>query len=52
MNKKEKTAVNISESVLKTKNEKIKQISPPSYDKSEKWVQEYIEQFGKEPGFF
>lgn len=28
------------------------QYAPPSYDEGEEWVQEYIEQFGTEPGFF
>ena len=29
-----------------------KQLSPPTYEKDERWVQEYREQFGTEPSFF
>lgn len=52
MNAGEKEAGYISKIDKKTQNKKTKQILPPSYDKEEQWVQNYIEQFGEEPGFF
>lgn len=29
-----------------------KRLSMPQYDLNERWVKEYIEQMGEEPGFF
>ena len=38
--------------VRKENNKRTQKILPPAYDKGEKWVQEYMEQFGAEPSFF
>ena len=40
------------ETSMTTENNQSKQLPPPTYEKDEKWVQEYREQFGEEPSFF
>ena len=50
--RRKKVSINISEATFKTESEKTKKTFLPSYDKSEKWVQEYIKQFEEEPSFF
>ncbi len=52
MDEKEKTNDEIPESPFEAEKGKMNQTPPPSYDKNEQWVQEYMEQFGEEPSFF
>lgn len=40
------------ESSIVSENLQAKQFPLPSYDNGEKWVKEYVEQFGTEPSFF
>ena len=37
---------------FKSKNDEEKPIPPATYDRDEKWVQDYIDQYGEEPSFF
>lgn len=43
-----KVSINISEATFKTESGEMKKTFLPSYDKSEKWVQEYMKQFGED----
>ena len=49
--KKENNVDSVNSSLVKG-NKRTQKILPPAYDKDEKWVQEYMEQFGAEPSFF
>lgn len=46
----DKKEVNIKNE--KTSEQKIRKIPTATFSNDEKWVKEYIEQFGEEPGFF
>ena len=48
---KEEKDSNKTESPIETAYGETKQV-PPSYNTDERWVQEYMEQFGEEPSFF
>lgn len=52
MDKTEKADISMSKVALKSEDNQMKQIPSPSYNRDEKWVQEYIKQFGEEPSFF
>ena len=45
---------NISESrsLVRTEKDDMQKFFSSVYDEEEKWVKEYIEQFGTEPSFF
>ncbi len=49
---KEEPDSNKAEAPVETAYGETKKVPPPSYNKDERWVQEYMEQFGEEPSFF
>ena len=52
MIEKENVDVDLPELILDSKDNEEKKFSFPLYGKDEKWVREYMEQFGEEPSFF
>lgn len=52
MEEKGKARFAANEVALESEDNDNKQISPSLYSRDEKWIQEYIRQFGEEPSFF
>lgn len=52
MNEVGKMKYDLRVQTLESEDEEKKEDTPPTYSIDEKWVLDYVEQFGEEPSFF